>query len=110
MKLEQRLYSVALVALRSQQQEQGHLLAVEEIAPATLADWSALTRASVTVPAGAAAGTWELTRDIGDGTLRVEVSGHAERQTLANARRHLITSGVVALLTGRSSICQIVKP
>jgi diguanylate cyclase (GGDEF)-like protein len=37
-------------------------------------------------------------RDLGGGTLRVEVSGDAERRALGNARRNLLAAGEVVLL------------
>jgi len=92
-------YAVVFAPLRAGKRTQGHLLAVEEIAPATLAEWSALTLARVSVSAeGSTDQISLLVGPLGQGALRVEVSGDAERRALANARVNLLTSGAVALL------------
>src|SRR5262249_10786536 len=72
-------------------------LAVEAIDSPTLADWSGLVGARISVPERVAPESDDIGNDIGGGTLRVSVSARTERRALANAQRHLLTSGAIAL-------------
>jgi diguanylate cyclase (GGDEF)-like protein len=95
-----RLHAVVRVPLETAGRAVGALVAAEAIPPETLAGWSALCGAEVSLdPAGAPAGDLlsAPVRELGEATLSVHSSLGAERTALSNARRRLALAGSFAL-------------
>jgi diguanylate cyclase (GGDEF)-like protein len=95
-----RLHAVVRVPLTAGGRPVGALVAAEAVPPETLADWSALCGAEVSLdPAGAPAGDLlsATVRELGAVTLTVHSTLEAERTALANARRRLAFAGTVAI-------------
>ena len=80
----------------------GRLVAAERVEPTVVREWSDLSGAKVLFHIGRdAASTLVAPVRSGPGvTMSVRMSVSAERQALANSRRHLITAGATALLVG----------
>jgi methyl-accepting chemotaxis protein len=75
-------------------------VAVEPISEASVAAWSELCGARVSLsetPDSGEGAFTKVARELGDVDLRVAVSLQAERNALENARRNLLTGGTIAL-------------
>jgi diguanylate cyclase (GGDEF)-like protein len=95
-----RLHAVVRVPLLAGGRPVGALVAAEAVQPETLANWSALCGAEVSLdPAGTPAGDLlsATVRELGAVTLTVHSTLDAERTALANARRRLAFAGSVAI-------------
>src|SRR5688572_950416 len=95
-----RLHAVVRVPLATGGRPVGALVAAEAVPPETLADWSALCGAEVSLdPADAPAGDLLAApvRALGAATLTVHSSLDAERTALANARQRLAFAGAIAI-------------
>ncbi len=98
--LHGRLYAVVQVPLETAGRSVGSLVAAEAVGPDTLAAWSSLCGAEVTLDAAAAPSGDVLVapvRPVGAEVLTVHSSLDAERAALANARGRLALAGSVAL-------------
>jgi len=98
--LADRLHAVVRVPLATGGRQLGSLVAAEVIGKGTLAAWSSLCGAEVTLdPAGAEPGELLVApvRTLGEHTLSVHSSLDAERTALANARARLALAGSAAL-------------
>jgi len=98
--LHGQLYAVVRVPLETAGRSLGALVAAEAVGPETLAAWSSLCGAEVTLDrAGAAPGDVLVApvRPVGEDLLTVHSSLDAERTALTNARQRLAVAGSVAL-------------
>jgi len=98
--LRGQLYAVVRVPLHTAGRTVGALVAAETVGAETLAAWSSLCGAEVTIdPAGAAAGDALVApvRPVGSTLLSVHSSLESERTALGNARKRLALAGSLAL-------------
>jgi len=94
------LFAATEIPLETRGRLVGHLVAVEPVAPETLAAWSELCGAGlVAVPAvdPDPPGLVHVVRRLGALDLRLVASLDEERRALANARRSQLAAGAVAL-------------